>query len=247
MFQDLILDAMVVLPRMSRRSAQTLSERLVEQCEKEGSIPPFIERPRRRLARAIREFSVQETPSDPNEPSVDKEARALDDAWRLFSSWLGAFAGLPEEYAPDVGRIRALNRMLFRSGRPLILIPSREEWAQSEFQLSALAGGGFEPIIARLGGGPFLDRVKDAHASYGKALGIRVPVKMENDDEAWDLLQSLLSAMKSYIAKVAAYADPDDSGSEILSQTLLSPLFEFRETPSASPNADNVVRGAAAS
>jgi hypothetical protein len=42
----------------------------------------------------------------------------------------------------------------------------------------------------------------------------------------------LLSAIKSYVLKVAAYADPDDAGSEILSTALLLPLSKWKDKAS---------------
>ena len=46
----------------------------------------------------------------------------------------------------------------------LIVLSYREEWAQSETRLKAIADGGYEGLIESLGGAPFLKNLKDAHA-----------------------------------------------------------------------------------
>ena len=52
-------------------------------------------------------------------------------------------------------------------------------------------------------------------------------------------MDKLAAAMKSYIVKVAAYADPEEPGSEALSQALLVPFVQWKDTPSRpNPPAD---------
>jgi hypothetical protein len=53
--------------------------------------------------------------------------REMDSAWRSFSEWLGAMAGMPDGSFADIDKVRALNTMIFGEGLSFILLSFREE------------------------------------------------------------------------------------------------------------------------
>jgi hypothetical protein len=59
---------------------------------------------------------------------------------------------------------------------------------------------------------------------------LEAPFKGEESVGAQKHFENLISAIKAFAVKVAAYADPDDPSSEILSSALLTPLVEWLDT-----------------
>jgi hypothetical protein len=233
MDRDMTADVMVRLPRTNAASAAVMAEQLltVADAEKGGGLPLLIERPRARMASALVGLTDEIKPQEAVDTLLCKAAdTAVDGAWRSLFDWTGSFAGIPDGSFPEQDKIRSLKATVFKEGLSFIILPFREEWVQSEARLNAMAEGGFEPVIEKLGGAPFLKNLKSAHARYGEVLGIKTAVKVEENPLIRKKMEKLLSAIKSYVLKVAAYADPEDAGSEILSTALLSPLSKWKDT-----------------
>ncbi len=241
MSRDITIDAMIALPRLNRFSATALAEQLLTTAaaEKGSGLPLFIERPRSRLFIATEALKAQILPKEAMDTDRAKEAdRTLDNAWRSFSSWLGSLASLPDGTFADLPKVRALHRLLFDNGLSFVVLAFREEWTQSEMRIKAASEGGFEPMIEQLGGLPLYNHLKNAHARYGEVLGINAKLQTEESPLVRVHLLNLISAIKAYAVKAAAWADPDDPDSELLSQALLSPLITWKDTPRASRSTD---------
>jgi hypothetical protein len=235
MAREISIGKMVSLPRLNGSSALALAEQLLTMAEsrKGEGLPTFIERPRARLETAKSALKEQLKPQEEADSSAKTAAdRAVDDAWRSLSGWTGAMAGMPDGSFEGQDRIRALHAMLFGEGLSFIALSFREEWTQSETRLKAIADSGYEGLIEGLGGAPFLKNLKDAHNRYGEALGIKAPVAAEEAPEVRENLDRLTSRMKEYVVKVAAWADPEEPGSPALTDALLTPLVQWKDTPS---------------
>jgi hypothetical protein len=158
----------------------------------------------------------------------------VDGAWRSFFNWTDSLTGMAKGSFPEQDKMLSLKATVFKDGLSFIILAFREEWTQSETRLQAIADGGFEPLIEQLGGGPFLKNLKAAHAHYGEVLGIKAPIKVEENPIIRPRFLKLLSAIKSYVLKAVAYADPEEAGSEMLSSALLLPLSKWKDTVSLS-------------
>ena len=107
----------------------------------------------------------------------------------------------------------------------------REEWTQSETRLNALDEGEFEPVVAKNGGAPLLANLRSAHARYGEVLGITSPVASEEGPEVREHFLKVIAAIKDYVVKAVAHADPEVPGSEALSESLIRPVVNWRDAP----------------
>ena len=233
MAREVSIGSMVTLPRLNGASAVALGEQLLTATAAAGELPVFIERPRTRLATAVTALKDELMPKEEADSGAAVAAdRKMDRAWRSFSEWLGAMVGMPDGAFADIDKVRALHTMIFGEGLSFIILSFREEWTQSESRLNAITEGGYEAIIQSLGGGPFLSNLKSAHTRYGEALGIKAPVSVTEAPAVRENLDKVSAAMKEYVVKVAAYPDPEEPGSNTLSETLLIPLVQWKGTPS---------------
>ncbi len=235
MARELAIGTMVSLPRLNGSSAFALAEQLLTtaDAEKGSGLPIFIERPRVRLKTATMALKNELQPQEEADSGVRVAAdREVDNSWRSFSEWLGAMAGMPDGSVADLDKVRTLNGILFGEGLSFIVLSFREEWTQSETRLKAISDGGYEPVIDSLGGAPFLKNVKSTHGHYGEAIGIKAPLKADESPEVREHLTKLTAAMKAYVVKTVAFADPEEPGSDALSEALLVPLTQWKDTPS---------------
>lgn len=117
-------------------------------------------------------------------------------------------------------------------------LPYRIEWQQSKLRLDAIARDGHEKTFKHLGGAAFLANVIEAQEGYGIALGITAPVPVEAASEVRARMLTALDAVRDYVNRVAAYAEPDVPGSEALAETLLLPRSVLETTHrAATPDA----------
>lgn len=112
-------------------------------------------------------------------------------------------------------------------------LPCRVEWQQSKVRLDAIEREGHEKTFKQLGGSAFLANIAEAQEAYGIALGITVPGPVEVTAEVGLRLLAALAAVRDYVNRVAAYAEPDVPGSEELADALLLPLSVWESTQRA--------------
>jgi hypothetical protein len=233
MARDIAIDSMVSLPRLTGESATTLAEQLLFAAEQEKGegLPQSIERPRVRLRAATDSLAFTLQPKEtPDSKACLLADFAEDDAWRSLSNWMSGLSTLPDGSYPELDRMRTLHRLLFGEGLSFLKLTFREEWAASKNRIDAMADGGYEPLIEKLGGGPVLTALKNAQKRYGEVLGINAEMKVKESPAVGENLRNLIGVMKTYVVKAAAHADPDEPGSEELSTALLMPLLQWKET-----------------
>jgi hypothetical protein len=195
-------------------------------------LPTFIERPRARLESAVNDLVSAVAPKETGDSKAAKNAdRQVDAAWRAFFHWLESLIHLPDDQAEGLDKARTLYNLCFSKGLSFIIVSYREEWAESEARLKAVADGGYEPIVATLGGAPLLSNLKNAHIRYGEALGVKATLVERATPEVRKKMDALASAMKIYIAKAVTWADPEEPGSEALSKALLAPFVAWKDIP----------------
>jgi hypothetical protein len=236
MTREISYVSMVQLPRMNVSSAVAFGEALGTvagaEISKGTTLPPLIERPRVRLETATRDLAEELQP----EAGVDSKAavnadKGEDGGWRSLSEWMGALCGMPDGSFEGQQQLRSLHTTLFSEGLRFLALPFREEWSQSEARLKTIDTGENVALIERLGGSPLLSNLRDAHAHYGKVLGITAPVDVKESPVLRAKFLKLTDAIRAYIVKVKAWADPEDPGSEALSDTLLAPFVAWKDTP----------------
>jgi hypothetical protein len=88
--------------------------------------------------------------------------------------------------------------------------------------------------ITRIGALALVDAIKDAQDAYGKALGVTTSKPPETSPELRAKRDAALDALKEYIVKVVAWADPLEPGSEALSEALLAPIEAWTSPESSS-------------
>ena len=69
---------------------------------------------------------------------------------------------------------------------------------------------------------------KTAHLTYGETLGITAEGQDPNTTGLREPLQAFTKALRAYVLAVAAHADPDDTASIELTDTLLAPLQNWQ-------------------
>jgi hypothetical protein len=234
---------LINLPQMNGSGAVALGESLNSAAKAQKKLP-------KQLADSLKKVvdttdAVQKALSARLPPPVgDADLRpadyAEDNAWSALSEFLSGWARLPETFA-DAEMARQLKAEIFPDGLKFLLLPYKEEWAESEARLQRMRQGKAAASIKQLGGATFLDHLNSTHAAYGKALGITqqkaagpAPVSMR------DPLEAFTKAVRGYALKVAAYADEDDPATQKLAAALLEPLasWQSKQPQSAQPKAD---------
>lgn len=152
-----------------------------------------------------------------------------DAAWGGLYRFLQPIAHLPERFPQQAIAARILG-IVFPDGLRFVTLPSPKEWTEAESRRQRMTKDGLDAQIEKLGGGPFIAWLKSAHAAYGVALGIteekaadpQQPTMRSRRDE-------LLDAVRSYVLKVSAFADSDDTALRALSERLLRPIVEWEQ------------------
>ena len=234
--RDISIESLVRLPRMNAHETVTLGEQLVTAAQAEldamvlvgQTIPVAINRPLLRMQTALVLLKQEILPQQEGNPKAAKAAnRVLDGAWRVFFDWMGAMARAPVSAIPEAPKMAELKRSVFKDGLEFTTFTFKEEWSHSDARLRAMSDFGYESVIDDLGGTPLLHHVKEAQSAFGKVLGIETPLAKVESPEIRSNLDTLVSAMKTYVVKVVAHPDPDVAGSQALCDALLYPLVHW--------------------
>jgi hypothetical protein len=158
----------------------------------------------------------------------------LDNAWSATFDWVAGWNKLPPTLFKTADRLRALQQLVFAGGLGFVRLPYKLEWQESKTRLAAIERDGHEATFQALGGKVFLDHLREAHARYGEAIGVTAPTADEQQTRALgEAREATLTALRDYVAKVAAHADADEAGSTELSAALLRPLTAWQSAPAA--------------
>jgi len=225
---------MVQLPKIGVAGAIALGTELATQATAAGKLPAPISRAFLTLDvahLALREAAKDRLPDASllTSASVREADRTLDAAWSSAFDWSTGWSKLPlETNAAKVAIARTLLVTLFSTGLKFTQMQFKLEWAESQTRLDLIEDEKLDASFAALGGEAFLTTIKIAHKAYGDALGL-TKVKTEVTlPSLRDPLDAFLEALRTYVVRVSAHADPEEPGSTELVKKLLGPVTKWR-------------------
>ena len=224
----------VQLPKIGVAGAIALGTELATQAHAAGMLPAPISRAALALDAShlvLREAAKDRLPdaSRLTSASVREADRTLDAAWSSAFDWSLGWSKLPlATNAAQVAIARTLLVALFSSGLKFTQAPFKLEWAESQTRLDLIEDDKLDASFAALGGEAFLTTIKVAHQAYGEALGL-TKVKTEvTQPSLREPLDAFLSALRTYVVRVSAHADPEEPGSAELAKKLLGPVTRWQ-------------------
>lgn len=234
---------MVQLPRLTGTAAMALGEQLLSAARPhKKALPRWVARSLSALAARQRELKAAlrdqvTTPGEPGGSAVPLD-RALDGCWGGLDAFLVALSKLPPRY-PQAAEAAEIRSALLPDGLAFLSYAFVLEWTESELRMQRMRKAGLDARIEALGGGVFLEALAEAHAAYGKGLGMTAP----GADPApaapglREPLDGFTEALRDYVLKVRGMVDPKDPESRALSDRLIAPLASWSLGPRASHKA----------
>jgi hypothetical protein len=226
---------LVQLPKLDASSAITLGTEVFAAAKSRDLVDPVTEALTDLGAahKALQSAVVRRLPSVAAADPVRSRAAdiALDASYGALFDFLSAWSKLPDhDNAPLAAELAA---QIFPEGLKFVLAPYKVEWAESQSRLSLIKQLGLEASLDKLGAGPILKRLREAHKEYGEATGITTAANAEEATasvrEAFD---EFANALRHYIVRVAASVRKQDRKSDELARSLLAPIERW-ETPGA--------------
>ena len=134
--------------------------------------------------------------------------RRLDGGWASLHGHLAATAR--REGTPEAERAAELLTWLFPEGLAFLKTKFEHEWIHSRLLLERIAEQELEPELAKLANPSCLPYIQDAHAEFGRALGLAelAVEEVEVVEEQGETDESLLSvgeALRELSEAIAAY------------------------------------------
>jgi hypothetical protein len=164
-------------------------------------------------------------------PRVGAADRVEDNAFGALFAWLSAWARLPVAQHPEVAMATTVLQSVFAGGLTFLAVKPANEWQEAEIRLRLITEKGHDKTIEQLGGRPFLDHLATAHKAYGEVLGITA-VKQAVETPAIRVARDAATeVIRGYVLRVVALVRKSDPEAEALSQRLLAPIVNWRESP----------------
>lgn len=233
MAREFSAESLIVLPNLNSDSGLALWQALRAAAAAEKKLPKFIqpawqgvESSGEVLARAAQRRFIQ---NGSRALSAEKRKAdiVVDNAAGALDQFLEAWTRLPNTL-PEAQQAAAARQALFPDGTGFLRLSFSEEWAQIDRRLALLKKDGIDKQIAGLGGAAFVRHLEEAHAAYGKALGLTsVPATPAETVALRDPLLALIAALRLYVIKVAAYRDEEKPETVALAERLLRPLTSW--------------------
>lgn len=155
----------------------------------------------------------------------------LDRVWAAVGGRLQTLADLPQTLA-EAKQATQLYTRLFPDGLTFLRLPYERQWAESEQRLAQLGDEEMGAAVEKLVGDFVLAELREAHANYGRVLGITdAKPGAAVAPNLLDQLRVLQQAMTSYALQLVAAAHAD---AELVApvRRALRPLDELREAQS---------------
>ncbi len=219
---------LVTLPRLSASAAVTLGIELVEKADAQATLPPSIVKARGRLEEALERLrasrSVLEDAPVFDAVAVGEADHELDTAWSALHSFLQGWAKLPGK-DEERGAAQVLLDAVYPNGLKFTQLTFKLEWAESKARLDRLEEDYYSGLLAKLGGRPFQEELRDAQRAYGAALKIDQPAgppKPSAHEHA--PLQEFVEALRGYVVQTSAHAEHGEGDAHALTESLLGPF-----------------------
>lgn len=214
------------IPRVNLVGAIALARALIAATDLVPRLSESVLRARRLLEMRLDKLTSRTWGHD-SHPRADRSpialaGRNLDATWMALHDWLEAIAALPAHNEAARSAVEMLVG-IFPEGVPLVRPPPLLEWAESEARIARIEKGGLEAAIRALGGGPFVEAIKEAHTHYANTLG-------NSEGGAWSsrivkrCLDGAVLAIHAYVTCVIAELFDDDPESTTHTCALLGPL-----------------------
>jgi hypothetical protein len=228
-------DTLVALPRLSGISTARLVQELLTAAKAEKKLPPFIVPDRDELAVVLEALHVELAKRVSGEgedtPRVGAADRIEDNAFGALFDFLSSWARLPADQHPESASAASVLQNVFAGGLAFLAVKPHNEWQEAEIRIRLITDKGHEATIEKLGGKPFLAHLAVAHKAYGSALGITTVNQVVESPAIRVARDAAVEVIRGYVLRVAALVRKSDPQSEALSQRLLEPIVNWRESP----------------
>lgn len=233
----------IILPRTTALTCYALVQEAIDAARAEIErlaaqnlpFPTFLKSVLDKLIAAHETLGLALAPSISGAESTKKADAELDNAWSGLYEFLSGWTRLDPTICPDWDGVQVLMALLFANGREFLQLNYKSEWAESERRLQSVRRAPYIDHIKNLGLLRVLEGIEAKHLNYGIALGITKQPEASDSPAIRESLRGARSALRVYIARAMAWADPDDEAATALSQTLLIPIQTWEApTPSTS-------------
>jgi hypothetical protein len=219
-------------PKLDATSGLALARALAAAAPKTATNE--VKRARAALVRAAESLEAALARRSGTESTLEDQQPydvALDACWSALAGRIECTSRLPVNRWPKAFRAAELSKILFPSGLGFLSLPYEAEWAESERRLKVVAKLNLAADIRDLAGPEFLDAVEEAHAAYGKALGLAPQHPSAPDPRLLvaEPLREVQRSISQYTVAVLAMLDPEDSASTSSVREALAPLDLVRE------------------
>ena len=158
------------------------------------------------------------------DPAIQELDRILDNCWSGIDDRLLGLTKLPAGI-PGVAEAASLRRRLFPDGLAFLKLAYKLEWSESQTRLHLIEKDNLGPEMDRLVGKPFLPALKQAHANYGRALGMSEPlVDVPGVPQVREAFDKFVKALRDYVVKVVASVEDDEPKTQVVADALLAPI-----------------------
>ncbi len=228
-------DSLVALPRMSALSAARLIQELLGAAKAEKKLPAAIAVDQQDLDDAYTalhaELAKRITAEGDMPPVVRAADLVEDNIFGAIHGLLSAWARLPVDKYPLAAEAARAKQTLFPDGLSFITIRPEDEWQEAELRIHLIADKGFDALLIKLGGEPFLLELASAHKAYGEALGITTPKAQAESPALREAKGAAVEVLRDYVLRVSAHVRKKDPTTGELAARLLAPLTNWRDRP----------------
>ncbi len=241
MARSFMSNDIIVLPRLSALAVGALLREMLTVAGVEKKLPASIAAERDDLAGAQEGLQVElkRRLEGADSPKVKAADLVEDTIFAALFDWLRGWSKLPDRF-PQADQAREIVDAFYADGLRFTLLTPKLEWQEAEARIGLMIDKGYDAVIKKLGGQPFLDELFAAHKAYGEALGITAVSAGSNGDplSIGEKRDAAMDALRSYVLRVAAHVRKSDPESAELAARLLAPLTTYKDRPVAAGGED---------
>jgi hypothetical protein len=227
--------SIVRLPRLNALTTARLLHELLTAARAESPLPPWLALDVAELTEVLGKLDAELTRrlqgDGKTTPVVAAADRVEDTAFTAFFDWLTGWSLLRAEHHPEALGARAVLDAVFPQGRAFLALRPVDEWQEAELRLQLIADKGHEATVTQLGGQPFLDELRAAHAAYGEALGITTLKPTPEPPGLRAARDAAIEVVRGYVMRVSGHVRAKDHTTRALADRLLTPLVHWKDAP----------------
>jgi hypothetical protein len=227
--------SVVRLPRLNALTTARLLHELLTAAGAESKLPAWLALDVAELTDVASKLDAELTRrlqgGGKSTPVVAAADRVEDTAFTALFDWLTGWSLLRAEHHPEALGARAALDAIFSQGRSFLALRPVDEWQEAELRLQLIADKGHGAAITQLGGKPFLDELRAAHAAYGEALGITTIKPTPEPPRLRAARDAAAEVVRGYVMRVSGHVRAKDPTTRALADRLLAPLVNWRDVP----------------